>query len=100
MMKSGLLRAASLATSLVLALPALTAAAQPEPRVEETLIDSALKLLEAFRRFVEEMPSFAPPEVTKEGDIILRRQPPDKAPTPKPESKQEEAIRVCTHIIS
>lgn len=93
-MKSGFLCATALAATLAFAHPTVAASAQPEPRVEDTLIDSALRLLEAFRRFVEEMPSFAPPEVTKDGDIILRRQPPDKAPTPKPESKQGEAIRL------
>ena len=76
------------------AIPNFSAAAQPEPRVDDTPIDSALKLLEAFRRFVEEMPSFSPPEVTKDGDIILRRQPPEKAPATKPEGKQGEAIRL------
>jgi hypothetical protein len=90
-MTSGFVRAVALATMIAFAPPFL-AAAQAEPRAEETLVHSALKLLEAFRRFIEDMPSFSPPEMTKDGDIILRRQPPEKTPTPKSAEKQGEAI--------
>ncbi len=93
-MISGFVRTMALATSLAVCVPNFAAAAQPQPRVEDTLIDSTLKLLEAFRRFVEEMPTFAPPEVTRAGDIILRRQPPEKTPVPRPEGKRDEAIRL------
>ncbi|MBM3601352.1 MAG: hypothetical protein FJX35_24415 [Alphaproteobacteria bacterium] len=49
---------------------------RPAPRSEDVLVDSARKLLEALRRFMEDFPVYALPELTENGDIILRRLPP------------------------
>jgi hypothetical protein len=51
---------------------------EPGPRIEEELVDGARKLFDTLRRLLDEVPVYSLPELTENGDIILRRQPPRK----------------------
>lgn len=41
-------------------------------------------LLQALDLFIESIPQYEPPELTEDGDIILRRKRDDRAPVPQP----------------
>jgi len=77
---------------------AIPAAATPpaEPRVEQSLLDDALKFLDALRRFLDDPPIFSAPEITRDGDIILRRQPGGQAAPerPAPTARKDESVRL------
>ena len=81
--------AIALALSLLLAAPA---AAESEPRSPGRDLPSSIEELEAaldqvasaLRRVIEAVPRFEPPEITEEGDIVIRRKRPDAEPLPAP----------------
>ena len=49
---------------------------------QEEAAEGIGKLLQALQLFVKSVPQFAAPEVLPNGDIIIRRIHPDKAPAP------------------
>lgn len=55
---------------------------------QKQAVEGIGKLLEALQMFVKSVPQYSAPEVLPNGDIILRRVNPDKAPVPeKPQAK-------------
>lgn len=49
---------------------------------QQEAVEGIAKLLQALQMFVKSVPQFSAPEVLPNGDIILRRLHPDKAPVP------------------
>ena len=83
----------TLAAAMLLASLGLgaTAALAPVALAQDTTLHDAQKeavegigkLLQALQMFVKSVPQYAAPEVLPNGDIILRRVNPDKAPVPE-----------------
>jgi hypothetical protein len=73
------LRAAVLCAALVVA-PASAMASEGD--VERLAREGAEKFVEALETLIERMPRYEMPEITDEGDIIIRRRDPGTAPPP------------------
>jgi hypothetical protein len=59
---------------------------------QEEAVEGIGKLLQALQLFVKSVPQFAAPEVLPNGDIIIRRIHPDKAPAPEtPRSDDDDS---------
>ncbi|HYD31966.1 MAG TPA: hypothetical protein VEB64_14085 [Azospirillaceae bacterium] len=83
---------------LTVALPLLTAGAavaqeaprEPpaaEPAPKEQALQGLQQLLRGIERMVKQIPTYSAPEMTPEGDIIIRRVRPEEAPAdPAPSS--------------
>jgi hypothetical protein len=57
---------------------------------QKEAVEGIGRLLEALQMFVKSVPQFSAPEVLPNGDIIIRRVHPDKAPAPeKPKSNDD-----------
>jgi hypothetical protein len=56
---------------------------------QDEAVEGISKLLQALQMFVKSVPQFAAPEVLPNGDIIIRRIHPDKAP-PAPEQPESD----------
>ena len=84
--------AAALLLGLALAVPATAPAADepPEEKPEELAREGMERLLRALELFIEMIPQYEMPEVTEEGDIIIRRKRPESAPPPDPEMEETE----------
>ncbi|MGQ0674486.1 MAG: hypothetical protein ACT4N4_00090 [Rhodospirillales bacterium] len=88
------MRAALLALLLALAASAPEALAQPqppprydprlEPTPQERAIMEAERILKQMLEILRVIPSYDPPVITPEGDIVLRRRPPRKLPDGEP----------------
>jgi hypothetical protein len=63
-----------------LALPA--AAAEPEDKEtpSELMTDAMSKMVRALELFIQAIPQYEKPEITEDGDIIIRRKHPDAEP--------------------
>ena len=59
---------------------------------QQEAVEGIGKLLQALQLFVKSVPQFAAPEVLPNGDIIIRRIHPDKAPVPEtPKSDDDDS---------
>src|SRR4051812_26817737 len=84
---SDTMRALILAASLAaLAMPAFAAEKSPTERLREelertaeTLAGSMERLLSTFEEMARDLPRYEAPQVLDNGDIIIRRKPPDPA---------------------
>ena len=57
----------------------------PSPEAAQQMaVEGIDKLLQALDLFVKSVPQYSTPEVLPNGDIILRRVRPDRAPAPTP----------------
>ncbi len=56
----------------------------PDPAARELLLDGADKLIRALERMILTIPTYDPPVVTPEGDIIIKRRPGPPLPPPLP----------------
>lgn len=95
-----------LATALVLPLiPADAAAAADPPPAEDTertrpdapadpgeVLDELQKLVDRLGRLIEELPRYALPEITEDGDIIIRRKDEREEKPPHPEKPGREGV--------
>lgn len=79
---SVLCASAMLAASIAAAEPA--APPQREPRGTDLALEGLSKLMLGLRQLVEELPRYDLPEITENGDIIIRRIDPKAAPTTPP----------------
>jgi hypothetical protein len=84
------LAAAMLLASLGLGAPAASAQDTTLQDAQKEAVEGIGKLLQALQMFVKSVPQYAAPEVLPNGDIILRRVNPDKAPVPeKPKTNDD-----------
>jgi hypothetical protein len=83
---------AALLLGLALAEPAPAWAADepPEQNPEELAREGMERLLRALELFIEMIPQYEMPEVTEEGDIIIRRKRRQDAPPPDPDIEETE----------
>lgn len=56
----------------------------PDAAAREMLLEGADKLIRALERMILTIPTYDPPVVTPEGDIIIRRRPAPLPPLPAP----------------
>jgi hypothetical protein len=77
------LAVALLLASLGLGAPAALAQDSTLQDAQKEAVEGIGKLLQALQMFVKSVPQYAAPEVLPNGDIILRRVNPDKAPAPE-----------------
>jgi len=70
--------------------PALAAAEPPEPTPEELAREGMERMLRALELFIEMIPQYEMPEVTDDGDIIIRRKRRKSAPPPDPEFEETD----------
>lgn len=84
--------AAALLLGLALAGPPLAlAAAEPaQPTPEELAREGMERLLQALELFIEMIPQYEMPEVTDDGDIIIRRKRKKSAPPSDPEFEETD----------
>ena len=84
--------AAALLLGLALAGPPPARAADepPEERPEELAREGMERLLKALELMIEMIPQYEMPEVTEEGDIIIRRKRRKSEPPPDPEAEETE----------
>ncbi len=84
--------AATLLLGLCLAgpLPTLAADEPPADRPEELAREGMDRLLKALELMIQMIPQYEMPEVTEEGDIIIRRKRRKAAPPPDPEMEETE----------
>ena len=84
--------AAALLLGLALAVPATAPAADepPEESPEELAREGMERMLKALELFIEMIPQYEMPEVTEEGDIIIRRKRRKSEPPPDPEMEETE----------
>lgn len=82
------LRTAALSAVLAIA-PATAMAAESD--VERLAREGAEKFVEALEILIERMPRYELPEITDDGDIIIRRRDPDTAP-PQNGRGEEDAV--------
>ena len=75
-----------LAVATLLAVPALAAdsTGPAEPTPGEQAKQGFELLLKALEGWIRQLPSYAPPEVTPEGDIIIRRLDRNRPAPPEP----------------
>lgn len=73
------LKVLALGAALVVA-PASAMASEGD--VERLAREGAEKFVEALETLIERMPRYEMPEITDDGDIIIRRRDPDAAPPP------------------
>lgn len=85
----------ALALGLALALAAPLRAEEPfDPPFDSREDPRALalqgleRLMHAFESFVQTMPLYGLPEITEQGDIIIRRLPPQARPEPEPAPRE------------
>ena len=48
----------------------------PDPRAQDMLIEGAQRMLRGLELLIRSLPTYDPPVITPEGDIIIRRHPP------------------------
>jgi hypothetical protein len=77
------LAAALLLASLGLGAPAALAQDTTLQDAQKQAVEGIGKLLQALQMFVKSVPQYSAPEVLPNGDIILRRVNPEKAPLPE-----------------
>ena len=83
--------------SLVAVLPASARAQteQPQPPADsptERLQEGALAIIEGLRMMIDQLQSYQPPEVLPNGDIIIRKRPPEsEKPDPDAKPSPEES---------
>ncbi len=51
-------------------------------------------VLQALDLFIQSIPQYEPPELTEEGDIILRRKREEAEPVPQPPSRSDDRITI------
>lgn len=68
------------AAGLALALAASPAARAEEPSVGQKVDEVMQRALDLMERFIGAIPGYEAPEITPEGDIIIRRKRPDAGP--------------------
>jgi hypothetical protein len=76
------LRPSIVALPVLLALAAPAAAADPEPEEtpSELMADAMSQMVRALELFVKSIPQYEKPEITENGDIIIRRKRPGAEP--------------------
>lgn len=63
----------------------------PDPAARDLLLDGADKMLRALELMIQTIPTYDPPVVTPDGDILIKRRravprpPPSRLPAPVPE---------------
>jgi hypothetical protein len=70
--------------------PALAAGEPPEETPEELAREGMERMLKALELFIEMIPQYEMPEVTDDGDIIIRRKRGKSAPPPDPELEETD----------
>jgi hypothetical protein len=86
------LRATLLAAALAVAAVSPSQAEDSLEGAQQEAVEGLSKLLNALGMFVKSVPQFSAPEVLPNGDIILRRIHPDKAPAPaRPQTDQDDS---------
>jgi hypothetical protein len=87
------MRALLLAATLLAASPALAAEQSPADRLREelertaeTLAGSLDRLLSTFEEVARELPRYEAPRMLENGDIVIRRKPPE-SPEKRPRDK-------------
>ena len=70
--------------------PALAAEEPPADRPEELAREGMERLLRALELMIQMIPQYEMPEVTEDGDIIIRRKRHKAAPPPDPEVDETE----------
>ncbi len=68
------------AAGLALALAASPAALAEEPSVGQQVDEAMQRALNLLERFIGAIPGYEAPEITPEGDIIIRRKRPELGP--------------------
>ena len=85
----------ALLAGLVLAVPTPSVATEPSEQESpsEMAREGMQRMLEALENLIESIPQYEMPEITDEGDIIIRRKPdPGRGKTePKPEIEETAA---------
>ena len=82
---------AVLLLGLALAGPPALAAGQPQEDTPEELAREGMdRLLKALELFIEMIPQYEMPEVTDDGDIIIRRKRRKSTPPPDPEIEETD----------
>lgn len=76
---------AGLIACLLVAAPTIASAekAGPDPSVGDKVGQAIDKAMERLQRLIEETPMYEAPEITPEGDIIIRKRRPKPDPLPK-----------------
>lgn len=64
--------------------PARADALRAEPSPQDQTLQGMDMILQGLRRMLEQVPLYGPPEITSEGDIIIRRVPPGPMPGQPP----------------
>jgi len=76
---------------------------QPAPDTEgpsatDRLQEGAAAIVEGLRMFMDQLQSYQPPEVLPNGDIIIRRRPPQDGEPPSkpetPEGKDDKSLKL------
>ncbi|MDH3596514.1 MAG: hypothetical protein OEU09_14270 [Rhodospirillales bacterium] len=89
-------RKSQIAAALLLGLalagppPAVAAAEPPKETPEELAREGMERMLRALELFIEMIPQYEMPEVTDDGDIIIRRKRGKSAPPPDPELEETD----------
>jgi hypothetical protein len=65
---------------MALALPAAAADPETQETPSELMSDAMAKMVQALELFVKSIPQYEKPEITEDGDIIIRRKRPDAEP--------------------
>ena len=69
-------------------------AADGQDDVERLAREGAAKLIEALEALIDSLPSYEPPEVTEDGDIIIRRRDPDAEPRHEKPGDDDDATKI------
>jgi hypothetical protein len=83
------LAAALVLGSLIFGAPAASAQETMQD-AQRQAVEGIGKLLQALQMFVKSVPQYSAPEVLPNGDIIIRRVKPDKAPAPQEEKLEKD----------
>ena len=70
--------------------PVLAADEPPAEKPEELAREGMERMLKALELMIEMIPQYEMPEVTEEGDIIIRRKRRKSEPPPDPEAEETE----------
>lgn len=58
---------------------------------EDILVEGISKLMLGLEVLLRNIPQYAAPEITPEGDIIIRRQRPQSEPQPQPQQEEQDS---------
>lgn len=73
---------------LGLALPAAAADTESKETPSELMTEAMSKMVRALEMMIQSIPQYEKPEITENGDIIIRRKNPQTPPDPQPEERK------------